>query len=62
MTYFTEIVSRVAARETPPFRPAVSPRDCPEELKELMEKCWNDNPDDRPSFENIRSLLRNIRK
>ncbi|CAG9813488.1 unnamed protein product [Phaedon cochleariae] len=57
-----EIISRVAARETPPFRPAVTLRDCPEELVELMEKSWNDNPEDRPSFDAIRLNLRNIMK
>ncbi|XP_049817184.1 atrial natriuretic peptide receptor 1 [Aethina tumida] len=57
-----EIISRVAARENPPFRPAVSQSDCPEELVELMEKCWHDNPDDRPAFDNIRLNVRNIMK
>ncbi|XP_023309722.1 atrial natriuretic peptide receptor 1 [Anoplophora glabripennis] len=57
-----EIIARVAARENPPFRPAVTLRDCPEELVELMEKCWNDNPEERPPFESIRLSLRNIMK
>ncbi|CAH0550987.1 unnamed protein product [Brassicogethes aeneus] len=58
----SEIISRVASRENPPFRPAVSQSDCPEELVELMEKCWNDNPEERPLFESIRLNLRNIMK
>lgn len=57
-----EIIARVAARENPPFRPVVGTRDCPEELAELMERCWSDSPDDRPTFEMIRSIIRNIRK
>lgn len=57
-----EIIARVAARENPPFRPVVGTRDCPEELAELMERCWSDNPEDRPTFEMIRSIIRNIRK
>jgi atrial natriuretic peptide receptor A len=58
----TEIIVRVAARETPPFRPVVGNRDCPEELTELMERSWSDNPDERPTFEMIRSIIRCIRK
>ncbi|XP_076267348.1 atrial natriuretic peptide receptor 1 [Rhynchophorus ferrugineus] len=55
-----EIIARVASRENPPFRPAVSQRDCPEELLELMERCWTDNPEDRPTFESIRVNLKSI--
>jgi atrial natriuretic peptide receptor A len=57
-----EIIARVAARENPPFRPVVGTRDCPEALTDLMERCWLDNPEERPSFEMIRSTIRNIRK
>jgi hypothetical protein len=27
--------------------------ECPPALKELMEKCWAQLPEDRPDFENI---------
>ncbi|XP_060517120.1 atrial natriuretic peptide receptor 1 [Cylas formicarius] len=57
-----EIIARVASRETPPFRPAVTQRNCPGELLELMESCWNDNPDERPTFEFIRSNLKSMMK
>ncbi|XP_059472836.1 atrial natriuretic peptide receptor 1 isoform X3 [Neocloeon triangulifer] len=58
-----DVVARVAARETPPFRPAVAARDGQEEdLKELMEKCWADIPDERPSFEAIRTVIRRLMK
>lgn len=52
----------MASRENPPFRPAVSLRDCPEDLLELMEKCWSDNADERPTFETIRGTIRCIMK
>ncbi|KAJ9597975.1 hypothetical protein L9F63_011176, partial [Diploptera punctata] len=57
-----EIITRVAAREAPAFRPVVGNRDCPDELAELMERCWVDSPDERPTFESIRSIIRLIRK
>jgi len=60
---FTEVVGRVAAREMPPFRPAVAARDGQEEdLKELMERCWADVPDERPSFEAVRTVIRRLMK
>lgn len=60
--FVTEIITRVAARETPPFRPAIGTRDCPDDLIELMERCWSDNPEDRPTFETIRGTIRFIMK
>lgn len=56
------ILDRVAAHETPPFRPVVGERDCPPDLLDLMEKCWNESPDDRPSFGNIRTTVGLIMK
>lgn len=58
----TAIIERVAAHESPPFRPFVGERDCPPDLLDLMEKSWCDNPDDRPTFSNIRSTIGCIMK
>nr|CAD7203737.1 unnamed protein product [Timema douglasi] len=56
-----DILSRVVSREVPPFRPTVGNRACQEDLLELMERSWADNPDDRPTFEAIRGVIRYIR-
>jgi atrial natriuretic peptide receptor A len=56
------IIDRVKASEEPPFRPFVGERDCPPDLLELMEKCWSENPDDRPTFAYIRITIRSIMK
>ncbi|KAK9871928.1 hypothetical protein WA026_015178 [Henosepilachna vigintioctopunctata] len=56
------IISRVAAKENPPFRPAIENRDFPEELLDLTSECWSDNPDDRPHFDYIKITVRNIMK
>ncbi|XP_055641677.1 atrial natriuretic peptide receptor 1 isoform X2 [Toxorhynchites rutilus septentrionalis] len=56
------IVERVANHEGPPFRPFVDQRDCPPDLHDLMEKCWADSPDDRPTFAQIRSTVKLIMK
>nr|XP_022906525.1 atrial natriuretic peptide receptor 2-like [Onthophagus taurus] len=57
-----EIIARVAAKESPPFRPAVGRTDCPEDLLDLMGRCWSDYPDERPTFEIIRGIVRYIMK
>ncbi|XP_056412907.1 tyrosine-protein kinase Lck isoform X2 [Hyla sarda] len=33
------------------------PEDCPTELYELMLRCWKDHPEERPTFEFLRSYL-----
>ncbi|XP_040192976.1 tyrosine-protein kinase Lck [Rana temporaria] len=33
------------------------PENCPKELYELMLRCWNDHPEERPTFEFLRSYL-----
>lgn len=59
ITYkFVGILARVAAREDPPFRPAIERMDVPEDLTGLAERCWLDSSDDRPGFDSIRALLR----
>ncbi|NXA41429.1 LCK kinase, partial [Eudromia elegans] len=33
------------------------PEQCPPELYELMEQCWRERPEQRPTFEYLRSVL-----
>lgn len=56
------IVARIAAHESPAFRPFIGQHDCPPDLAELMEKCWAEDPDERPMFSSIRSMVRDIMK
>ncbi|KAL0128807.1 hypothetical protein PUN28_003887 [Cardiocondyla obscurior] len=57
-----EIVNRVSASENPPLRPEVTPKDCPPDILSLMERCWHEVPDERPSFHAIRGMIRGIMK
>lgn len=59
---FSAILERVEAHEATPFRPFIGQRDCPPDVLDLMEKCWADNPEDRPAFVTIRSTMRGIMK
>ncbi|CAD5124702.1 DgyrCDS12965 [Dimorphilus gyrociliatus] len=64
MTYLSpkEIVAKVIENSNPPFRPT-----CPKDfqsneeghkIEELMKECWNENPEDRPSFSKISKNIR----
>jgi atrial natriuretic peptide receptor A len=57
-----QILERVAAHENPSFRPIIGERDCPPDLLDLIQKCWADNPDERPSFANIRTIVSGMMK
>ncbi|XP_043972561.1 atrial natriuretic peptide receptor 1-like isoform X4 [Gambusia affinis] len=62
-----EIVDRVILGEWPCLRPTVDPEDHREspspneskpELGQLMQRCWTEEPTERPDFNHIRLLLR----
>ncbi|KAM9718223.1 retinal guanylyl cyclase 2 isoform 1-T1 [Menidia menidia] len=56
-----EIIEKV--RKPPPLcRPVVSPDYAPMECIQLMKQCWNEQPDKRPSFEEIFDHFKNINK
>ena len=48
-----EIVDRVVKRESPPHRPRVPQREAPAEILKLMERCWDDVAEVRPTFDVI---------
>lgn len=56
------ILDRIIAHETTPFRPFIGQRECPPDVFDLMEKCWADNPEERPPFSAIRSSVRRTLK
>ncbi|XP_048576329.1 atrial natriuretic peptide receptor 1 isoform X2 [Nematostella vectensis] len=56
-----EIVRRVQNVEFPPFRPTVPVLIAGvEELRELMKQCWDENPDMRPDFNEIKKIMNKI--
>ncbi|XP_031575271.1 atrial natriuretic peptide receptor 1-like isoform X2 [Actinia tenebrosa] len=56
-----EIVRRVQNAEFPPFRPTVPVLIAGvEELRELMKQCWQEDPDLRPDFNEIRKIMNKI--
>ncbi|KAM4736450.1 LOW QUALITY PROTEIN: atrial natriuretic peptide receptor 1-like [Anableps anableps] len=53
-----EIVDRVILGEWPCLRPTVDPENHSPELGQLMQRCWAEEPTERPDFNHIRLLLR----
>jgi len=43
------------------LRPDI-PSYCPDDYAELMQECWQDQPDDRPTFSNILKRLFQLKK
>lgn len=44
-----------------PFRPAID--DCMiDDVRVLMETCWNDSPHERPEFRTLKTSIRRINK
>ncbi|KAH9495861.1 Nitrogen permease reactivator protein, partial [Bulinus truncatus] len=48
-----EIIQKVCSNMTPPFRPEILDMDAQEGYVTLMEKCWAQDPEVRPTFETI---------
>ncbi|KAM9405586.1 atrial natriuretic peptide receptor 1 isoform 1-T4 [Salvelinus alpinus] len=53
-----EIMDRVVLGEWPCLRPAVNPQIHSQELGQLMQRCWAEEPTERPEFNHIKLLLR----
>ncbi|XP_042307538.1 LOW QUALITY PROTEIN: atrial natriuretic peptide receptor 2 [Sceloporus undulatus] len=57
-----EIVQKVRNGQRPHFRPSVDLRLHSEELALLMERCWAQEPPDRPDFAQIKLFIRRFNK
>ncbi|KAM4600545.1 atrial natriuretic peptide receptor 1-like [Polymixia lowei] len=53
-----EIVDRVVLGEWPCLRPTTDPQNHSPELGQLMQRCWAEEPTERPEFHHIQLLLR----
>ncbi|XP_055479378.1 atrial natriuretic peptide receptor 1 isoform X1 [Psammomys obesus] len=57
-----EVIERVTRGEQPPFRPSVGLQSHLEDLGQLMQRCWAEDPQERPPFQQIRLALRKFNK
>ena len=61
MLLFLDIIERVKFAECPPFRPPVPYLiEKVEVLRDLMKRCWAEDPDDRPSTTEIRKEIESM--
>ncbi|GIY26309.1 atrial natriuretic peptide receptor 1 [Caerostris darwini] len=57
-----DIVDRIRMGGTPPYRPEIAQDECPPDMLDLIKKCWEETPDERPSFPEIKHKLKKITK
>ncbi|XP_070537461.1 atrial natriuretic peptide receptor 1-like [Ptychodera flava] len=55
-----DIIERVKGHHKPSFRPQLSASLAPDDVIKLAEECWSENPDVRPDFIKIRSLVQEM--
>ncbi|OQV23021.1 Atrial natriuretic peptide receptor 1 [Hypsibius exemplaris] len=55
-----EILNEVVASNIPPVRPRVPRAACSNELYDLMERCWEEIPVERPTFPKIKERLKKV--
>ena len=57
----SDIIKRVTECEIPPFRPTVTSLiSGVEELRELMKLCWDEKPEARLDFHDIKKTMHRI--
>ncbi|CAF0852137.1 unnamed protein product [Adineta steineri] len=44
------------------LRPSIEVGDCSTDIRQLMKVCWNEDPNERPEFSEIRQVMRRINK
>ncbi len=56
------IVQKVKKREKPPYRPTIPTDACNQKWTELIQKCWSEDPDQRPNFVDILYSINSIHR
>ena len=56
------IIQQLKLGGTTPYRPNVDQHECIPELNELLTTCWDENPNNRPTFQSIKSQIGKIAK
>ncbi|PRD33496.1 UNVERIFIED_CONTAM: Npr1 [Trichonephila clavipes] len=55
-------IDRLRRGTTPPYRPEIAYDECPSDMLDLIKKCWDENPEARPTFPEIKHKLKKITK
>ncbi len=57
----SQVINYVCNENGRPKCDLIKKEEMPKGLFELMEKCWDKNPDSRPDFEEILGILNDIK-
>jgi hypothetical protein len=61
MLHCTDVVNRVRNGESIPFRPQLpESTDLGKPMLDIIRNCWNESPEGRPTFQQIRTSLRKM--
>ncbi len=56
------IVDKVKNMECPPYRPVIPTDACNEKWRKFIQDCWSDNPQQRPTFNDILYTINSIHR
>jgi hypothetical protein len=61
---FSEIIERVSAESPPYYRPVPNAEnlEMPQALVTMMTQCWAELPTERPSFDEVLKIFRQVNK
>ncbi|CAL4140715.1 unnamed protein product, partial [Meganyctiphanes norvegica] len=62
LTSITEIVENVKNGGSPVFRPNLEDEMDQDEVINMMKRCWDENPMERPDFHQLKSIIRRLNK
>ncbi len=57
-----DIIQKVKNRECPPYRPVIPTDACNENWRKLIQSCWSEDPEQRPTFEQILYSINSIHR
>ena len=59
----SDIYEKVTKGIKPFLRPTIEEFDCPnDELAALIRRCWSEDPNERPDFQTLKSLIRKLNR
>ncbi|XP_022240634.1 atrial natriuretic peptide receptor 1-like [Limulus polyphemus] len=56
----TTIIENLKRKMDPPFRPQLSISDCPLDLLQILQICWEEEPENRPLFPALKQKLKTV--
>ncbi|XP_071788472.1 atrial natriuretic peptide receptor 1-like [Asterias amurensis] len=58
----TVILDKVRSRSSPPFRPYVPNDACTPDMYAIMTQCWHENPNERPTVDELLTVMKKLFK